>query len=130
MNDDAHMKGFEKEDRLRSIWSQVNEIQPSLYMWKDFIDVARWINPDLCARAFERRTCRRTLRYVGHVNWPEPDRTQLDQEPKESDLPLIIGKVYEAIDFNGATYSIKVTEGEPKVIGCVYFEVLNDNTIQ
>jgi len=44
------------------------------------MEVAKLINPELCEGAFERRPCRRKLRYIGYDNWPEPTRSEMNAE--------------------------------------------------
>ena len=112
---DKHMKGFEKEDALRKMHGDP-EVRARLYQRKDFMTVARVINPSLCEGAFERRPCERKLRYIGHDNFDEPFRSE------KPTGPLIYGNIYHSIDFNGGTYTIKET-GD--CIGAAYFEVVD-----
>jgi hypothetical protein len=112
---DKHMDGYEKEDSLNAMHN-CPEVRKRLYMWSDFMAVARVINPVLCEGAFDRRPCERMLRYIGHDNWDEPFRSE------QSTGPYIYGNIYHSIDFNGATYTIRETGC---VIGTVYFEVVD-----
>ena len=119
MNTNAHLEGFEREKKLKKIWHEVQKFQPALYMWRDFMKVAEMINPDLCEGAFTRRTCRRKLRYIGH-----------DDPADNDDSPFVLGETYDSVDFNGATYIVKNSEGECQLMGCAYFGVLNDQTME
>ncbi len=80
-------EGFEKEEKLHEIFPKVSEIQNTLQKWGDFIEVAQIINPDLCLGAFDRRPCKRTLRYVGNESNPEPHSY------------FVRGEIYHTIDF-------------------------------
>ena len=125
MNIGNHDEGFEKEARLREIFSQVQEVQEALYMWKKFMEVARLINPELCEGAYVRRPCRRRLRYIGYDSWPEPTRSEMNEEGHNY---FVHCGIYYSTDFNGATYSIEGwSESESgRVTGCVYFEWIKD----
>ncbi len=117
MRDKAkHMKGFEKEATLGSMFSHP-DIRGRFVKYRDFMAVAHVINPELCERAFERRPCERTLRYIGFEDFDEPARSQ---EPDAEGF--VRGNQYHSIDCNGATYTIKETG---TVIGMVYFEVVD-----
>ena len=106
-----HSRGFEKEKRLHELHAEVSNL---LYQWRDFWEVAKVLNPELCECAFERRPCRRALRYLG-CTWA-------DDVPDE-DVFFKRGMIYYSIDFNGATYTI---EGRGRIIGYAYFEVLQE----
>jgi hypothetical protein len=112
---DKHMEGFEKEATLFQMHGHP-EVRNRLYKWRDFMAVSRIINPDLCARAFERRPCVRTLRYIGHDNFDESIRS------KEPTGPHVYGNIYSSVDFNGGTYTIKETGG---IMGSAFFEVVS-----
>jgi hypothetical protein len=100
-----HMDGFEKEDRLQRLFLDP-VVRSRLHRWADFLAVARILSPDLTDRAFERRPCNRTLRFAG-------DATIASE--------LVTGELYHALDFNGATYTIKETG---TVIGCDHFDLV------
>ena len=123
-----HDEGFEKEAKLRAIHAQVAHIQDSLYQWATFMEVARLIHPGLCEGAFTRRPCRRKLRYIGHDNWPEPIRSELNAQNHRH---FVQGDIYYSTDFNGATYSIEGwSEREcGRATGCAYFEWVKDEEI-
>jgi hypothetical protein len=112
---DKHMKGYEKEAALKEMHRHP-EVRKRLYKWHDFMTLARVLNPGLCEEAFKRRPCERTLRYIGFDNFEEPFRSEERMDP------YIYGNVYHAVDFNGATYTIKET-GD--CIGSAYFEVMD-----
>lgn len=113
--DNDHMRGFEKESLLRSLWSHP-EVFSRLYMWKDFRAVAEVINPELCEGAFLRRPCRRWLRYLGQAV------VHGEQEVEESG-PFKVGEIYLSVDFNGGAYTI---EGYERPIGYAYWEIVDD----
>lgn len=112
-----HMEGYEKEAALKEMHNNP-EVRNRLYKWKDFMKVACVVNPNLYNGAYERRSCQRKLRYIGHDNFDEPFRSEKSAEP------YIYGNIYHSVDFNGATYTIKETGG---IIGMVYFEVVTGN---
>lgn len=101
----GHEKGFEREATLMSLHSQVTEY---LYKWKDFMTVARILNPELSANAFDRKPCKRKLLYIGDLH----------------DF-FIKDKVYESITFNGATYTIEGYEDGASTIGCAHFQQIS-----
>lgn len=107
-----HMKGFEKEAALANMHGH-SQVSSRLYFLNDFMAVARVINPELCRGAFERRSCVRRLRYIGHESY-EHDHNCRKQN-------YIYGEIYNSFDFNGATYSIKETG---MITGMAYFEVV------
>ncbi len=121
-----HDDGFEKETRLKEIWLKVRDVNQNLYQWSDVMAVARLKQPELCEGfdgddgAFERRPCKRMLRYIGYDSWPEPDRTELNAE---KDTFFVHGEIYTSTSFNGATYSV---DEYSKLIGCAYFEWVQD----
>lgn len=112
---DKHMEGFEKEQALIEMRGHP-EVKARLYKWKDFMAVAKVINPSLCEGAFKRRPCERKLRFIGFDNFEEPFRSE---ETVES---YIYGNIYHSIDFNGGTYTIKETGDW---IGSAFFEVVD-----
>ncbi|MFC1885582.1 hypothetical protein ACFLZM_00780 [Thermodesulfobacteriota bacterium] len=65
--------------------------------------------PDFLEGLFEPRPCVRKLKYVGCG-------CNLSDEFFE------IGKIYESIDFNGATYTLKGYGDGKRRIGSAYFE--------
>lgn len=99
---DRHYESFEKEAKLMRLHSQVISY---LYKWKDFMAVARALNPDLCTDAFERKPCKRRLTYIG-----------------EAHEFFINGNVYDSLTFNGATYTIDGYGNGESTIGCVHFQ--------
>jgi hypothetical protein len=124
-----HDEGFEKEVKLKAVYVEVNKLCEHLYKWGKFIEVARLINPELCERAFDRRPCCRKLRYIGHDNWPDPTRVELNAESHDY---FVYGQIYISTDFNGATYSVEGYSDchNGKVIGCAYFEWLKDEAAE
>jgi len=119
-----HEEGFEKESKLSALHSTVKETHNCLYKWRDFFAVANRINPELCASAFERRPCQRRLQYIGYDDWPEPTRSEMNDEGHGYFVP---GEIYQSYDFNGSTYSIRgYTDVGGEVIGCAYFKWVDD----
>lgn len=106
-----HSRGFEQEKLLHDLHGRISHL---LYQWRDFFEVAKVLNPQLCTGAFERRPCRRALRYLG-CTWA-------DDVADEDDF-LKRGRIYYSIDFNGATYTL---EGRERTIGYAYFEVVQE----
>lgn len=106
MNSTMHLLGFEKEARLSEIFSEINQAGISL-QWKQFKQIAEMLSPELVNGAFERRSCARKLKYISE------DESSFFEK----------GKIYNSIDFNGATYSM---ENYERKIGYVYFELIND----
>lgn len=123
---DNQSEGFEKEAELKQIWGRVRNIHKELYMFGAFMDVARIINPKLCEGAFEHRPCRRRLRYIGFDSWPEPHKSERNTE---GHTYFEYGKIYNSVQFNGATYTIEGYQDgiRNKFIGCTYFEWLKDD---
>lgn len=118
-----HYEGFEKEEKFLETYCKVKEIAPSLYLMRDFKKVVQLINPELLEGLYDVRPCKRMLRYIGHNNWPEVQKAEMNAK----DSSLFNGEIYYSIDFTGATYSFEGyvnAEGNPKRIGCVYFEWL------
>lgn len=66
---------------------------------------------------FDFRPCKRKLRYIGH-DWFE-DENFHDDDPNNF---FKIWDIYESIDFNGATYTIKGYKDGKNSIGAAYFE--------
>lgn len=91
MDFDAHMVGFEREAKLKEAWVKVRSFQATLYKWKDFMNAVKVLNPDLSEGAFNRRACKRKLRYIRH------------DDSESCPISLIVGAVYESMTFNGAT---------------------------
>ena len=124
MSFDEHMQGFEKEQHLHELFGEVGERFPSLYKWKDFEWIVNLLHPELLDGAFERRECKRRLRYIGHVNF---DLTEQEKAELNAKARFKVGEIYTSVTFNGATYTI---EGfEERCSGCVYFEVVSDDQL-
>jgi hypothetical protein len=117
-NESGHMKGYGKEATLGRMFCHP-DIRMRFVKHRDFMAVVRVINPELCERAFERRPCERTLRYIGYAEFDEPARSQ--EPDSEGFVP---GGLYHSIDFNGATYTVKETR---TIMGMAYFEAVGDN---
>ncbi len=111
-SDFEHMKGFEKEAALANMHCH-SQVSSRLYFRNDFMAVARVVNPELCRCTFERRSCVRRLRYIGQENF--------EHDYNGRKRPYVYGDIYNSVDFNGATYSIRETG---MITGMAYFEVV------
>ncbi len=106
MNRSDHHRGFETEAALINMFKEQSEVA----QWKDFKER----HPALFADAFQRKPCRRNLRYVRQTT------SSLEEGF------FVEGDVYRSTHFNGATYSI---EGHPdRLFGSNHFELLIDMT--
>jgi hypothetical protein len=73
------------------------------------------VAPEFLEGLFERRPCARKLRYLGR--WWTGDWDGLPPA-------LEVGRVYESVDFNGATYTVRVDGQRTRQMGRAYFERL------
>lgn len=106
-----HYEGFE-DARKMSDMMQDHE---------DFQAVIKRVGEAFYQEAYKRRPCRRTLRYIGHSGWDEPERSIKHRH-------FVEGQIYHSIDFNGATYSIEGYHDGKALIGCAYFEWIREMT--
>lgn len=106
-----HDEGFEKAAKLRAVWAVISEKHKSLYLMRDFMEVAQLLNPELCEGAFDRVPCRRKLRYIG-----------------EQHCYFVPGEIYHSTEFNSGTYTIEgyLNANGTNIMGCGYFEWLKD----
>lgn len=106
-----HMESFEKEMAFNNIFFEIYQHFPELN--------ASWLGhaleeiaPNFAAGLFERRACKRQLKYIGLA---------LDDEiPQDNDEYFRLGEVYTSLTFNGGSYSIS-GYGD-RLRGCAYFE--------
>jgi hypothetical protein len=109
-----HNVGFEKEDKFHSLFAMAREDCPNLKT-RTFKKIIAEINPEFMDGLFEPRPCIRRLRFVGRP---------CDEKDASGDNDFFeIGKIYESIDYTGATYSFA---GYDNRIGCSYFEIVNE----
>jgi len=107
-----HYAGFEREEKYNNLFSLALAECPVLKA-KTFRLIIEQICPEFLAGLFERKPCVRNLKYTGMSGESEPANDSFFEH----------GKIYESIDFNGATYNIKDYEnGANKLIGSAYFE--------
>lgn len=111
----AHMESFEKEMAFGNIFLEINQHFPELN--------ASWLGhaleeiaPNFAAGLFERRACKRQLKYIG-LAWD-------DEIPQDNDEYFRLGEVYTSLTFNGGSYSIS-GYGD-RLRGCAYFEWLKE----
>lgn len=110
---DKHYKGFEKERQFHIILGLALRDCPILQA-RTVKAIIGHVATDFLEGLFERRPCVRKLKYIGCGC-------------EESVCPhgagfFKIGKVYESIDFTGATYTIKGYKNDMARIGSRHFE--------
>jgi hypothetical protein len=108
-----HYEGFENEEKFNLVLGLAIRDCPVLMARTVEMIVAHYA-PEVAEKLFEIRECRRRLRYVGcgcaeKVCPHGPDFFEH-------------GRIYESINFTGATYMIKGYGDETRRIGCAYFE--------
>lgn len=108
-------QGFEKEEVLCRLFRQSLLQCPSLDIGT-FCKIVCSVAPDLMRDIFKIRPFERKLRYVGYRHAETPAEKHYRH--------LTQGQIYEAIDYNGGSYSIKGYEG--KRFGSAFFEVVNE----
>ena len=101
----GHMDGFDKEGQLQTLFADP-EVRSHLHRWPDFLAVAGVLRSGLTMGAFERRPCRRVLRFTGDAT---------------SATEFVVGNLYHSQDFNGATYTIAATG---TLIGYGHFDLV------
>jgi len=111
-----HDKGFENEARFWMILCEALADCPVIKS-RTVYRVITHFAPEFTAHLFEISPCVRKLRYIG-FQWVEND----DFFGDTSDDMFTVGEIYESIDFNGATYTIKGYKDGKRRIGCAYFE--------
>jgi len=103
-----HTEGFEKEEKFSEIFYLARKDNPRLHADTVKMIISHFA-PDFLEGLFVRRPCVRKLKYVGYG-------CNLGHEFFE------IGKIYESVDFDGATYTIKGYGDGKRRIGSAYFE--------
>ena len=109
-----HSEGFEKERLFHELLGMTLKKCPN-FKASILREIIGAINPEFAKGLFDPRPCVRKLRYIGHARFeapPEDDTHEFFE----------VGKIYESIDFNGATYTIAGYENGESRIGYVYFE--------
>ena len=118
-----HDEGFSKEAVLKEMFHKDRNGFRSFMAFKASL---RAFNPELCENAFERRQCRRTLRYIGYSVVPE---IQVGKNVDPDNVKFFVpGNIYFSTSFNGSTYEIEGysdIEGG-RIIGCNYFDWVKD----
>lgn len=103
---DKHMIGFEKELKFNEAFLFLKEQCPSIQKTVTLYKLLNKIDPNICVDLFKTRPCARKLKYIG----------------EEGDNFFKKNQIYESINFNGGTYTIK---GYNRLIGSAYFEVID-----
>jgi hypothetical protein len=118
MNDSAatgdHSEGFEKERLFHELLGMASEKCPN-FKASILQEIIRAIHPEFDQGLFAVRPCVRKLRYIGYAAFTTPPEDDTDEF-------FEVGKIYESIDFNGATYTIAGYDEGQSPIGCAYFE--------
>ena len=111
-----HMEGFDKEEVFHSILrdEKLKGIHEQYDLRLNAAQVSRIleiVNPEYFKDLFERRRCVRKLKYIIDTR----------QDPRQGYIDFRFGEIYESVDFNGGTYTIKSGD-RFEVIGCAHFE--------
>lgn len=117
MNSADHYEGFERERKFHECLYLSLENCPT-FKTKTLKQIIAEIAPDFLGGLFEIRPCVRKLRYTGCCNDGEVCA--------EEDDFFKLGKLYESIDFSGATYAIAGYGGGERRIGSSYFEWIKE----
>lgn len=104
MEFDNHMIGFEKEEKYSEAFHLLRQQYPNIYKSKVLRQLLDIIDPNFCIGLFERKPCKRKLKYIG-----------------ETYKIFKKDNIYFSNDFNGGTYTI---EGYNRLIGSSYFEII------
>ncbi len=117
LDDDSseHMESFEKEMAFNNIFFEIYQRFPELNIpWARY--ALEEIAPSFADGLFERRACKRQLKYIG-VTWCE------DTQPSDDEY-FKLGKIYTSLTFNGGSYTISGYGDRPR--GCAYFEWIKE----
>ena len=109
-----HWEGFETERLFHDILSEM-EREGVCLKAKHLRRIIELVNPGFIKGLFVRRRCVRSLKYKG---WCRSE----EELECESDAHFKVGAMYESVDFNGGTYTIKEYD---RLIGAGYFERIN-----
>jgi hypothetical protein len=109
-----HTKGFEREDKFHVLLRIALSDCPT-FKAATLKRIIAAINPEFMDGLFEPRPCIKKLKYRGCVCGEQPC-------PHEKDNFFEVGKVYQSVDFTGATYTIEGA-GDRR-IGSAYFELV------
>ena len=110
-----HMEGFEREEEYNRVFGEAREECPIL-KHRTVRQIIVRCDPEVLEGLIERRSCVRKLRYVGIEGHPESFGHSF----------FVVGEIYESIDFNGGSYTIKGFDRGP--IGAGHFEVVKDGS--
>lgn len=114
-----HEEGFEKEDKFHRVLSQALCDCPNLKA-RTLKRIIAHFAPDFIDGLFEPRPCVRKLKYIGCSCLAGCGDATCNYASEDEFFHT--GKLYESIDFNGATYTIKGYINGKKKIGFSYFE--------
>jgi ankyrin repeat protein len=118
---DDHDEGFEKEAYFRTVSARARKDCPVL-MNRTVKHIIAHFAPEFLKGLFERRPCVRKLRYVG---------CGCAEQPCPHGNPdFVQGQVYESIDFNGGTYTVRLPDGNTSGCGSAYFEVVKNDEVE
>lgn len=112
----SHDEGFEREARFKMVFAQARTACCALKAATVRRIIAHFV-PDFVAGLFDIRPCERRLRYIGNCCLEDPSFYG-----EAVDDFFKVGEVYDSIDYNGGTYSIKGYENGNSRIGSAYFE--------
>ena len=109
-----HTKGFEREEKFHILLRIALSDCPT-FKAATLKKIITEIKPEFMDGLFEPRPCVRKLKYLGCVCDEKPC-------PHEKDSFLEVGKIYQSLDFTGATYTIEGASN--RRIGSAYFEAI------
>ena len=110
----THTKGFEREEKFHVLLRLALADSPT-FKAATLKKIIAEIKPEFLDGLFEPRPCIKKLKYRGCVCGEQTC-------PHEKDNFFEVGKVYQSLDFTGATYSIEGAGSQR--IGAAYFEVI------
>jgi len=108
-----HQDGYEKERKFHLILYQAGCENPYIKA-RTIKRIIAHFAPEFIEDLFKTKSCIRRLKYIG-CGCEEPNCFHGPEYFK-------LGKIYESIDFNGASYSIKGYKNGKRRIGCSFFE--------
>ena len=114
-----HYEGFGKEAKFHMVLEQALNDCATLKARTLKRCIAHFA-PDFVDGLFEPRPCVRNLKYIGCSCLAGCGDAACNYASEDEFFK--IGKIYESIDFNGGTYTIKGYENGEKRIGSSYFE--------
>jgi len=108
-----HQDGFEKERKFHQILYSARRENP-IIMARTIKNIIAHVAPEFLDSLFETRQCVRKLKYV-RCGCEDNECPHVHEFFK-------MNEIYESIDFNGATYTIKGYKDGKARIGCNHFE--------